>query len=255
MEDGTRISYLDSAPDGPVVVMLHGLAGSGRELIPTAQALTGHRVVLIDQRGHGHSTRRPADLSRGAFVRDCVRVVESLGCGAVTLVGQSMGAHTAMLTAAARPDLVERLVLLEGNEGGSDPREPQRIGDFFRSWPVPFEDRAAARAVLGDRPLQRAWVEDLEQRSDGLHPRFDPDIMVAAVTATVTPRREAWQQVTAPTLVVYADEGMFTEPEKARFVAAGHDVTRVDLPGASHDAHLDATDAWAAALREFLGTG
>nr|WP_217641551.1 alpha/beta hydrolase-fold protein [Actinopolyspora alba] len=36
----------------------------------------------------------------------------------MTVVGQSMGAHTALLLAARRPDLVGRLVMVEGDVGG-----------------------------------------------------------------------------------------------------------------------------------------
>ena len=75
------------------------------------------RPVGFDQRGHGASTTRPGDLGRGAFVNDAVAVIESLGVGPVVLVGQSFGAHTALLVAASRPDLVSLLVLVEGGRG------------------------------------------------------------------------------------------------------------------------------------------
>jgi hypothetical protein len=52
--------------------------------------------------------------------------------------------------------------------------------------------------------------------------------------------------------VVYAAGGMFTGEEKARFVGRGIDVTRVDLAGGSHDAHLDASEQWIEALTAFL---
>ncbi|WP_155856129.1 alpha/beta fold hydrolase [Cellulomonas sp. URHD0024] len=252
VEDGTTIAY--SVVDGaePTVVILHGLAGSSRELVPTAEALSGRRVILVDQRGHGLSTRVPADTSRAAFVGDVVRVIESESSGPVDVVGQSMGAHTAMLVAAARPDLVRRLVLLECNEGGGSADESADLGEYFRSWKVPFAGRDEARAALGDGPLAQAWVADLDERPDGLHPRFDPDVMVASIRDVAVPRWEEWASVVAPTLVVYADGGMFSEEAKARFVAHGRDATRVDLVGASHDAHLDAFEQWAAALTDFV---
>jgi len=242
------------AGSAPTVVVLHGLAGSAREFVPTAEALAddGRRVVLVDLRGHGGSTTRPADTSREASTSDVVAVVEALDGEPVDLVGQSLGAHTAMLVAAARPDLVRRLVLLEGDQGGGTPDEHRALGDFFRSWPVPFADRAAARAFLGEGPLQEAWVADLEDRPDGLWPRFDPDVLQSTIEAVATPRWAEWEAVTAPTLVVHADGGMFAPEAQDEFVRRGSDVTRVELVGASHDAHLDAHDQWVAALRGFL---
>lgn len=235
-------------------MVLHGLAGSGGEFIATAEALTGRKVVLIDQRGHGFSTRIPASVTRDAFVSDIAVVIRASTSGPVHLVGHSMGAHTAMLVAAAHPELVRSLVLLEGAEGHGTAAEREALGDYFRSWPVPFRDRAAAHEFLGDGPLQRAWVDDLEERADGLHPRFDTDVMVAVLAEVAVPRWEEWASVEAPTLVVYADSGMFTEAQKSRFVQRGRNVTRIDLDGASHDAHLDAFDDWSAVLADFIGS-
>lgn len=250
--DGTVVSYDVYAGALPAVVILHGLAGSGREFEPTALALDGREVVLIDQRGHGFSTSKPVDVSRGAFVADVVRVIETEKVGPVDLVGQSMGAHTAMLVAAARPDLVSKLVLLEGNEGGGSPEESKAIGDFFQSWSVPYVGRTEACAQLGDGPLAQAWVADLEERANGLYPRFDPDVMEEAIRVVAVPRLTEWRRVTAPALVLYADGGIFTEEQKQRFVTQGNNVIRVDLVGASHDAHLDAFDQWTEALTSFV---
>ena len=115
-----QIRVLDTGGQGPVVVFLQGLAGNAQELLLSAAALgPGYRCVLVDQRGHGHSTRVPADTSRAASVDDVVAVIDAVAPGrAVVLVGQSMGAHTAVLTAAAHPDRTAGLVLLEADVSG-----------------------------------------------------------------------------------------------------------------------------------------
>ncbi|WP_258376421.1 alpha/beta fold hydrolase [Curtobacterium sp. MCBD17_028] len=235
-----------------MVVILHGLAGSSCEFIPTAHALEGRRVILVDQRGHGRSTTRPTDTSRGAFVADIVCVITAETSEPVDVVGQSIGAHTAMLLAATRPDLVQRLVMLEGNQGGGTAEEHAALGNYFRSWTVPFASRFVAAAALGDSPLKRAWVNDLEERADGLHPRFDADVMQATIEATEEPRWAEWESIEAPVLVIYADGGMFSEADKSEFVRRGRNVQRVDLGNASHDAHLDAFDQWISAIHPFI---
>ena len=54
--DGTRISFVDSGGTGSPVAIMHALAASATEFVPTAEALPEFRVVLVDQRGHGYST-------------------------------------------------------------------------------------------------------------------------------------------------------------------------------------------------------
>ena len=248
--DGIWLSALRGAGDGVPVVLLHGLAGSAAEMAPLATGLAadGHRVVALDQRGHGHSTRRPADLSREAFVADVVAFLDV----PAWLVGQSMGAHTAMLVAAARPDLVRGLVMIEGGVGGATDDYPSRLGARFAGWPVPFADEAAAREFLGDTPIARAWTADLEVRDDGLWPRFDADIMEAAIRGVAATARWAqWQQITAQTVLLQGEHGN-QDPDEVRRMRAKPGVRHVVVAGAGHDVHLDCPDETLRLIRSLL---
>ncbi|MCZ4067765.1 alpha/beta hydrolase [Microbacterium sp. H37-C3] len=253
--DGVSLTVTEAGGSGSAVLLLHGLAGSSRELMPTADALTDrHRVLLLDQRGHGCSTRRPDDLSRDVFVADAVAVIERFAPDErVALVGQSMGAHTAFLTASRHSDLVSRLVMLEGHPAGSaDPQDAADLGAFFASWPTPFADADAARAFLGDSPLVDAWVADLEKTPSGLRPRFDADVMQDVITAVHEPRWPEWEDLAVPTTAVFARHGMFSAEQQTELAARRPGTRILTLPEGSHDAHLDAFPPWVAALREAL---
>jgi pimeloyl-ACP methyl ester carboxylesterase len=251
--DEVRLSYLDNYGDGPVIVALHGLAGTGDEFIATATAIGGsYRFVLPDLRGHGNSTRRPADVSRVAFVDDVAAVIQRVSPDRpVTLVGQSMGGHTAILTAASFPDLVARLIVLEATVAvGAD---PVRIGDYFRSWPIPFASVVEARKFLGQDALAQSWIGHLEPLDGGgFVPTFEADVMQGVMEGVSDARWDEWKSVTAPTTVVFAAKSMFSPGEQADFVAARPGTRHIVLLAGSHDAHLDATAAWAAALTRAL---
>ncbi|HEV7707755.1 MAG TPA: alpha/beta hydrolase [Asanoa sp.] len=254
--DGVVLSCLDGGTGDDVIVLLHGLAGSGQEMLPTAEALIpDYHVIAMDQRGHGQSTRRPQDLSRRAYVEDVVAVVgEVAGGRPVTVVGQSMGGHTAMLFAAWHPNLVHRLVLLEaGVGGGAQDDYPARLGDWFASWPVPFADVQNATDFLGSKPIARAWLRDLDRRADGLWPRFEPDVMRAAIAAVADSARwDEWQQIQVPTLLVQGQNGTIPAAEAQHMLSLRPDVTHIVIPDAGHDVHLEQPDAWVRALRTFL---
>ncbi len=253
--DGTELAVADTGGDRPPVMLLHGLAGSSRELEATAAALADEwRVILVDQRGHGLSTSCPTDLSRRAFVDDVVAVVQACASGQrVLLVGQSMGAHTAFMTAASRPDLIAGLVMLEGHVDGSDrPDEAAELGRYFASWPVPFPDETSATQFLGSDPIVDAWVADFDEAPDGLRPRFEADVMERTIAAVHEPRWAEWEQLAVPVLAVFAERGMFSEERRQELIRRNPRAHRVDVAGAGHDAHLNSHDAWVAVLRSGL---
>ena len=251
--DGTRLRVLDSGGAGPAVLLLHGLAGYAGEWAQVAERLAGTcRVVAFDQRGHGASTRRPADLSRETHVGDVVAVADALGLETFTLVGQSMGAHTALLTAAAHPARVARLVLIEGGVGGEGPEATAGVIDWFRAWPIPFSTVDDAVAHLGGGPAARVWAEGLEETDAGWVPRFDVDVLAAALRpAHARPRWEEWGQIAAPTLLISGEDGYVPAGELDEMRRRCPDVRHVQVPGAGHDVHLDAPERVAELVRGF----
>ncbi|WP_225823591.1 alpha/beta fold hydrolase [Streptomyces naphthomycinicus] len=254
VRDGVRLVCRDWGGSGPAVVLLHGLAGHAGEWdVPARRLSERFRVVAVDQRGHGASERHPDDVSRAAFVADVVAVAEQLGLDRPVVVGQSLGGHTAMLTAAAHPALVRALVLVEAAPGDPDPQAPQDIGAWLDSWPVPFPSRAAAASFFGGGPAGEGWAAGLERREDGWHARFDRGVMVAALAENaVRSSRPAWRQVGCPTLVVLAQSGIIPGPDVDAMLGQRPETLAVSLPGTGHDLHLERPEVLHGLLETFL---
>ena len=107
-----RVAY-EVRGDGPLVVTVPGmgdLRSADHELVDALVA-DGFRVASIDLRGHGDSDTGFAELGDPATASDITALIETLG-GPAVVVGSSMGASSAVLVAADRPDLVSGLVLL-----------------------------------------------------------------------------------------------------------------------------------------------
>jgi len=111
---------------GPRTVLgIHGVTASSMSLGPLARQLGGDfTLVAPDLRGRGDSSRLPGPFGMGAHAEDCAAVLAHEGLGPAVVVGESMGAFVAVVLAADHPELVERLVLVDG---GLPPPLPEGI--------------------------------------------------------------------------------------------------------------------------------
>lgn len=254
VRDGVRISCRDWAGSGTPLLLLHGLAGHAGEWDAVARELSPrHRVVAVDQRGHGASERRPRDVSRAAYVADAVAVCEQLGLRRPVLVGQSLGGHTALLAAAAHPEAFSALVLVEAGPGGPAPGVQAEIGGWLDSWPTPFPTRQAAVAFLGGGPVGEGWAAGLEERDGGWWPRFERDVMVDSLAENA--RRafwDEWSRVACPTLAVLGRSGIIAPDEIAEMLRLRPQTVALSVPGTGHDVHLERPDVLLDLLRELL---
>ncbi|MFJ5259838.1 alpha/beta fold hydrolase [Streptomyces sp. NPDC088387] len=254
VRDGVPLACRDWGGSGQPIVLLHGLAGHAGEWDVLARNLSSrYRVVAVDQRGHGASERHPQDVSRAAYVADVTAVVDQLALQRPVLAGQSLGGHTAMLTAAAHPGLVRAPVLVEVGPGGPNPNVPADIGAWLDSWPTPFPSREAAAAFLGGGPVGAGWAAGLEEHDGGWWPRFDRDVMVRSPAENA--RRSFWHewgQVTCPTLVVLAQSSFIPAQEANEVLCRRPAITAMSIPGTGHDLHLQQLEALYTALSDFL---
>ncbi|WP_446665146.1 alpha/beta fold hydrolase [Flexivirga sp. B27] len=249
-----ELAYAEAGTGDHPVVLLHGLAGTAQEWSATMRALSGsRRVVALEQRGHGHSTRMPQDVTRAAHVADVVALIRQLGGGPVTLVGQSMGGHTAMLVAAENPELVGQLVMVEAGVGGGGDAATAPVEQWLRSWPASFPDRDAFIDFFrstGSPAAAEAWADGLQFDAGGLVPCWDADVLVEALRAVhVLPRWRAWESVTVPTHLVVAERSVIPTEEVERMRRTGAHVECTTIADAGHDLHLDQPQAWLETLR------
>jgi pimeloyl-ACP methyl ester carboxylesterase len=253
--EGVHLAYRDFGGCGVPVLFLHGLAGHSGEWEETAARLRGQfRALALDQRGHGRSERRPDDLSRAAFVEDVRTLIEYLSLDSVVLVGQSMGGNTAFLTAAAYPERVRALVVVEASPDGPSPGLADQIAAWLNRWPIPFADVNTAYQFFASEHLPPGpWTDGLERRDDGLWPRFEKGVMVACI-ADLAARAywNEWRGLRCPTLIVRGQHGNFPAEHMQDLARLLPSATAVTIQDASHDVHLEAAAAFADELKRFL---
>src|SRR4051812_13887606 len=109
---GHRVRF-HRAGDGPLLVLLHGIASTSDTWSPVADALAArHTVLAPDLLGHGDSAKPRGDYSLGAYASGVRDLIAALGYDRATVVGHSLGGGIAMQFAYQFPERIERLVLI-----------------------------------------------------------------------------------------------------------------------------------------------
>jgi pimeloyl-ACP methyl ester carboxylesterase len=147
------VHYLDFGGEGPPLVLVHGLAGSSLNWLAVGGGLaaTGRRTLALDLRGFGRTPRGQGSrlLDQGRLLDRFVREVAG---PPATLAGNSMGGLLSVRQAAAHPETVRDLVLV-------DPALPWRGGRPF-DLPLLAFSAALVTPLLGDHALglnARRW--------------------------------------------------------------------------------------------------
>lgn len=119
--------------DGVPLLALHGWLDNAASFLPMAPLLTGYDLVALDMPGHGRSFHYPDDAEYSLFstILDLLAAADTLGWERFAVLGHSMGGAIASVLAAAAPERIERLFLIEalGPLSGSEDSTASRLRD------------------------------------------------------------------------------------------------------------------------------
>jgi pimeloyl-ACP methyl ester carboxylesterase len=200
-------------------LLVHGLASNARLWDGVARHLAGlgHRVVAIDQRGHGHSSKVDRRYDMATVADDLRLLIETLGWERPAVAGQSWGGNVVLELAWAHPESVSMIACVDG--GFID------LGRKFPEWSEAATALAPPR--LAGTPLadMRRWIEssaadwpavgregtlaNFEVREDGtIAPwlTFERHLLVLRGLWEHQPSSR-YPEVEVPTLLIGADTG------------------------------------------------
>jgi len=226
-------------------VLLHAGVADRRMWDPQVEPLTAaHRVIRYDARGFGESPDPQTDYD---VLDDLAGVMAAAGVSSAHLVGNSMGAGIARVTAIERPQLVRSLTLVA--PGFGEPEPPAESVAHLERWraatsagDVEVALQAAAELWIGgDTQLNRAR-RVLERKRPGLPSARPPSDAAHAV-----------EQIGVPTLVLTGSQDDAWILGASRVLAERIPGARLVLiEGARHHPQEDQPDEFAAALLDFL---
>lgn len=240
--EGT-LRYLDLPGAAPALVFLHGLGAASSAAFPRIvrdPRLAARRALLVDLLGFGYSDRPAAwRYTLEAHARTVEVLLDALALRGCVLVGHSMGGSIAILLAAARPDLVGRLVVAEGN---LDP------GPGTVSGPVAAQSEARY-VTRGHADLIAAVERQGFAGYAGTLRASDPRAMHRSAVSLIAPRdpslRDRIYGLSMPRAYLF---GTHSLPDRDTDELPAHGVQVEIVPDAGHDMMGDNPDGFATAL-------
>jgi len=250
------------AGEGAPVLLIHEGICDSRMWEPQWRTFPqAHRTVRCDLRGFG---RTPLPAERYSNARDVAELLDRLELGAAALVGVSLGGRVALEVALARPELVDRLVLVGAglpDHAWSD--AVRRYGEEEEAALARSDLEAAVEANL------RMWVDGPRRRPHEVDPavrRLVAEMQRCAFELQLPVWDEAeeellvpdvgsrYVELRVPTLVLVGGEDVSDMHTLAERLASGIPGARKEeIPGAAHVPSLERPEEFDRLVLTFLG--
>ena len=237
---------------GGELILLHGFTQTGASWEPVRREVgERYRSHAPDLRGHGTASGRwPVTFE--AVIEDIASLVD----GPFVLVGYSMGGRIALALALARPQRVERLVLVSASPGLADPgeREARRradeafAGEIERSTLVTFARRWGAQPLFAGQPpevARRAHEDRLRNTPAGL-----AGALRGLGTGVMEPQWNQLAKLEMPVDLIVGERDEQFRAINVRMAEALPDARLHVIAGAGHAVHLESPNALARLLLE-----
>jgi pimeloyl-ACP methyl ester carboxylesterase len=241
--DGVRLRLRDSGPrDAPAVIMLHGFGASLDTWEPWASALsTRYRVIRFDLPGFGLTGADPTgDYTDAREMKILADLMDQLGIGRASLIGNSLGGRIAWNFAALHPDRVTRLVLVSPDgfaSPGFDYDKPPKTPLMMRLLPyvAPRGLLKANLAAAYARPEALSKTTLTRYRDMLLAPGVRPAILARMGQVILHDPAPTLARIQAPTLLLWGEkDAMIPISNAADYLRDMPKATLVRLPNLGH---------------------
>ncbi|MFF8955090.1 alpha/beta fold hydrolase [Streptomyces sp. NPDC014894] len=246
---------------GEPLLLVHGSGAQAAtgDGVADGIAAAGHRVIAYDRRGYGASAHPPVRDHR-RHVADAAAVLERVARAPATVVGWSSGGNVALALTVARPDLVRRLILVEPPLHGTRLATPGMLAAVARTkWSQargrPEEGAAHFFRWAAGPAFDTAPAEErgrLLAHTRAVPAELDPH-PYGVMFEHLSLRRISGIRVPA-TLLNGANSDPLFALVRRRLIRALPSARSEAIPGAGHLVHVDAPEAFTAAVLRATAT-
>jgi len=254
LRTGVTLRYVEQGvKGGTAVVFLHGFSDSHHTWdlnVPTFPR--NHHVYVLDQRGHGDSTRPACCYTQQSFAADVAAFLDAMGEQSAIIVGHSMGSFIAQQVALDFPRHVKGLVLVGSAPtvaGNPVALELKSLVDTFEDTVDPEFIRAFQESTFA-RAVPASYIDRLVSESSKVPARVWQDALDGLLAEDHSARLG---RIRVPVLVIGGDQdGFFPVAEQRALANALPDADFVLYPGTGHAPHAEQPQRFKQDVTRFL---
>jgi pimeloyl-ACP methyl ester carboxylesterase len=231
--------YYEEYGAGEPLVLLHGFGGCSQNWLPfIAELSEHHRLVVVDLRGHGHSTNPENKFTHREAASDVFLLLEKLGVGHFSAMGMSSGGMTLLHMATSQPKRIDAMVLISATSHFPDEARAIMRRASLETMPKEVQEMYRECAKRGD-----AQIRQLIAQFNAFHKDYDDMNFTAQGLSTITAR----------TLVVHGDRDRFFPVEiPVSIYRSIPDAALWIIPGGDHVPIYDSTVPFTSTALRFL---
>lgn len=256
MNDTKRLHYSRQG-EGPALIILHGLFGSGSNWNSQAKRLAGQfDVILLDLRNHGRSFHAPA-MSYADLAGDVRALMDSLALDTALVLGHSMGGKTAMTLALESPERVRALAVADiapvaYRDQSNRPLIEAMQGVDLGKLGSRADADAALAADVPQRMVRQFLLTNLQFKDDSYSWRIPLDILADRLHELEDFPASA-ASYPGPALFLYGTESSYVTADARAPILQYFPAAQLHaIPQAGHWLHAEQPQLFADALQRFL---
>ncbi len=250
----------------PTLVLCHGYTGSSHDFSLQVGALAAdRRVVTLDQRGHGHSTKTGQldGYTIEQLSADLAAFIEAVGEGPVDLLGHSMGGRVVMTMVLARPDLVRSLILMDTSAWSFLPPD-EKIRAMVHGFIDAFDPAGGMPTTLsmggpedilieeGTPPAWRKEKDAIFTAMDAYAVKALGGVLMGDLPDGAASLRAKLPSIVCPTTVIAGEHDHPLVDQASELANEVADGRLTVIPGAYHSPQLTHASDWRAAVEDHL---